>query len=467
MLQLHCRALPELGKADTLPWLQCRAVSRRGSQAVLFALRSGQARGAGQQLDLPTVRVREIPAGGRTIHVPAHHGRVRGHWRFHRETSHPGHMAEMPCSAGKYSSAFLCLTCPADRFQSLPGALSCSDCDPGKYTNGANGSTVCAVCEAGKEMSGDIGARVCVDCGAGQVSTSAGANCTACGAGKYANSDKTECVLCPKGKFSSTIGAFATDHSTCQNCSAGRYSLATGVSDVSGCTNCSAGKYGTVAGSTDDSSCKNCGSGRFQTHEGSTRCQKCDPGRNASPKRLPAFCAAGKRLWRSKDASLTAQMVGFSGAEQETIRVQRVQRSWSQRWAIFVGSARCLSCVPGKFGRGCRDCPEGLLSATRGANELHRVSRRHHDEWTKRLAPSARGAISADSAPTARARNATRDALPTPEAAPSAPSASPAKLPILRARRARIRLGLRRRIALSASISTTERTSRSGAAKHV
>ena len=81
--------------------------------------------------------------------------------------------------------------------------------------------------------------------------------------------------------------------------------------------------------------------------------------------------------------------------------------------------------------------------------------------------PSARGAISADSAPTARARNATRDALPTPEAAPSAPSASPAKLPILRARRAIIRLGLRRRIALSASISTTERTSRSGAAKHV
>ena len=121
-----------------------------------------------------------------------------------------------------------------------------------------------------------------------------------------------------------------------------------------------------------------------------------------------------------------------------------------------VGNAdadKCRNCPTGYFQRqeaqtNCTACPKG--TTTNGRN-----------------GPPSNEVRSADSAPTARARNATRDALPTPEAAPSAPSASPAKLPILRARRAIIRLGLRRRIALSASISTTERTSRSGAAKHV
>ena len=47
----------------------------------------------------------------------------------------PGHMAEIPCSAGKYFNAFTCVDCPVDTFTASPGALSCEDCDPGKYTD--------------------------------------------------------------------------------------------------------------------------------------------------------------------------------------------------------------------------------------------------------------------------------------------------------------------------------------------
>ena len=182
----------------------------------------------------------------------------------------------------------------------------------------------------------------------------------------------------------------------------GRYSLATGVSDVSGCTNCSAGKYGTVAGSSDSSSCQNCGSGRFQAHEGSTRCQTCDPGRSAVNGRSALLVLRG---WKaSGDRRMPRLPKWLVSAAAGAIRVQRV-RSWSQRGerqrALLVlrggkasggrrmprlpkrlvsvgpgatrvqrvrsgrsavnGSARCLSCVPGKFGRGCRDCPTGYF----------------------------------------------------------------------------------------------------------
>ena len=81
-------------------------------------------------------------------------------------------MAEVQCSAGKYFSAFTCLECPVDTFTSSPGALSCEDCELGKYTDGRNSSTVCGVCNAGEEMTGEIGSRECAQCDSGKFSTS-------------------------------------------------------------------------------------------------------------------------------------------------------------------------------------------------------------------------------------------------------------------------------------------------------
>ena len=69
-----------------------------------------------QQLDLPSGEQGKFqPAVGKC--VPAHHERARGHWRPTKNASHPGHMAEILCSAGTYSSAFVCRR-PADRFSS-------------------------------------------------------------------------------------------------------------------------------------------------------------------------------------------------------------------------------------------------------------------------------------------------------------------------------------------------------------
>ena len=144
--------------------------------------------------------------------------------------SHPGHMAEVPCSAGKYFSAFTCLACRTDTFTSSAGEMSCEDCDPGTYTDLENGSTVCRVCDAGKEMTGELGSRECLGCDPGKISVF-GENCTDCGRGSYANSGKTACVLCEKGTWSSALGA--NDITTCRNCSLGRYSSATGSSEES------------------------------------------------------------------------------------------------------------------------------------------------------------------------------------------------------------------------------------------
>ena len=105
----------------------------------------------------------------------------------------------------KYFSAFMCVDCAVDTFTASPGALSCENCELGKYTDGRNSSTVCGVCNAGDEMTGEIGSRECLGCDAGKISASGG-NCTDCGRGSYANEDKTVCVVCEKGRWSSTVG---------------------------------------------------------------------------------------------------------------------------------------------------------------------------------------------------------------------------------------------------------------------
>ena len=79
-----------------------------------------------------------------------------GHEGIGGDTSllNPGHMAQVSCPAGKYSSTYTCLVCPVDTYTSFAGSTSCEECQPGTYTNGENSSTVCAVCNAGEEMSG-------------------------------------------------------------------------------------------------------------------------------------------------------------------------------------------------------------------------------------------------------------------------------------------------------------------------
>eukprot|EP00946_MAST-07B_sp_MAST-7B-sp1_P001734 g1734.t1 len=156
--------------------------------------------------------------------------------------SHPGHMAMVPCPAGKYSSAFACADCPADRFTSAPGETSCKECGDGTLTRGENGSAACKVCPGGRQASGQPGSR--------------------------------ECAPCEKGTWSSTVGANGS--SACRKCPAGTYSSAKGVADPSGCNPCSAGRFSSVDGAT--GACTQCPGGFFQNETAATTCARTPSG---------------------------------------------------------------------------------------------------------------------------------------------------------------------------------------------
>jgi hypothetical protein len=264
--------------------------------------------------------------------------------------SHPGHMAEVPCSAGKYFSAFTCLACRTDTFTSLAGKMSCEDCDPGTYTDLENGSTVCRVCDAGKEMTGELGSRECLGCDPGKISVF-GENCTDCGRGSYANSGKTACVLCEKGTWSSALGA--NDTTTCRNCSLGRYSSATGVSEESGCNACPPGKYSNGIGNDNTDACKVCASDTFSAGLNATSCEFCPSGYHTSEGRT--ICDACPAGW---------QMTGELGSRECAHCVPG---------KISASGGNCTNCTGGSYANQlktvCVLCPKGTWSADVGAND--------------------------------------------------------------------------------------------------
>ena len=205
-------------------------------------------------------------------------------------------------------------------------------------------------------------------------------------------------------------------------------------------------KIRTVAGSSDDSSCKNCSGGRFQTNEGSTRCQKSDPGRSGERQRALLVL----RGWKaSGDEGCLDRPSGWFQSDQEQPECKECDPV-----AAVNGGALPLLCTR-KVGRGCRDCPR--LPASR----------------RKRTAPCLKGTTTNGRTVRPSARLIRRQHRVRNDADAGRRSGQhrvrrvpPAKLLIRRARRARTRLGLRRRIALSTS-TDDKRTSRSGAAKLV
>ena len=214
---------------------------------------------------------------------------------------------------GQTSSAVECNNkCRAGKWSDQTGLLSdadCTSCIAGRYSISGEAQTsieVCLACAAGRySVSGEAQTSidVCLACAAGRYSTvgegqissdvecnnkcSVGkwsnqtgllsdANCTSCIAGRYSISGEAKtsievCLACAAGRYS-VSGEAKTSIEVCLACAAGRYStIGEGqTSSAVECNNnCSAGKWSTATGITSDSACNGeCGSGKWSSEVG-------------------------------------------------------------------------------------------------------------------------------------------------------------------------------------------------------
>jgi hypothetical protein len=88
-----------------------------------------------------------------------------------------------------------------------------------------------------------------------------------CLVGFFLNSSN-QCSRCPSGKYSDKL----SDHTFCQNCSAGSYN------NESGLTFCSTCPIGTYSSSSGRSTCLLCAPGAYTSNAGAAECQPCPDG---------------------------------------------------------------------------------------------------------------------------------------------------------------------------------------------
>jgi hypothetical protein len=140
-------------------------------------------------------------------------------------------------------------------------AVSDCRCNPG-YT-GPDGST-CSACMAGTYKT-SAGSAVCLDCENGKYSHFSATECTQCGTGNFSNNGAPLCMPCDAGKYT-------TNHVTCLDCVAGKYSI------LSACVVCDNGKYSTAPKGSifvGSSACYDCAAGKYLSYKGASTEQSC------------------------------------------------------------------------------------------------------------------------------------------------------------------------------------------------
>lgn len=183
------------------------------------------------------------------------------------------------CPAGKYLGqsplgVTLCLEC-ARGFFSLPGAVVCSPCPSGTYTD-LGGSAQCTPCPAGYTSvpASASCSPIPFSCPAGSYCPSTSTTPLPCPTGSFSLGNVTMCSLCPAGSVSAPAPAGAAGAVSCAPCVPGTASPTTGSSELS-CPACPLGTYAAAAGAV---MCTPCPAG--------SKCMR--------PSLLPEPCAAGK-----------------------------------------------------------------------------------------------------------------------------------------------------------------------------
>ena len=210
------------------------------------------------------------------------------------------------------------------------------------------GSFSCTQCDAGKYILADCTASspssTCGACSAGTYSVSSGLTaCSSCPVGKFSTilqaTSSSVCQNCSKGNFSSNLGA-----SVCQTCPAGKYTDNTGLT---ACADCAAGTYSNVSQATSSSTCQPCSPGTFSV-AGRSSCSLCSTGSfsNVSGASSCASCPSGSFV---QSAGASVCQVCSAGA-------------------YAPNSTACINCDSGTFsstsGRTvCQSCPANTYSA--------------------------------------------------------------------------------------------------------
>ena len=323
-----------------------------------------------------------------------------------------GRSAKVPCGVdGRYSAA---------------GALACSTCSPGSYTDGGTGSTrtSCTTCPAGFECPGGSAKD---QCPCGQFSSAGAATCTvSCPDGRYGvtSDGAATCAVCPPGsrcydgyKFACSAGSFQdeagkqncklcdTAHfgsmrnqtlSTCSGLCPVDFFCPSGTKDPIACptgTYCGAGFAvpavrlpclpGTFEANASDPSparCQPCSPGSFSSATNAAACEPC-PSSTFQPAAgkgfcLPhAVCAKGERMVSLPsaiaDRTCTPCAAGTISATTNAEKCEACPDGTFQTEAAQASCTRHSSCVKGErvvsppsatADRGCAPCEAGRFS---------------------------------------------------------------------------------------------------------
>ena len=134
-----------------------------------------------------------------------------------------------------YTQINSCITCPRNTISPLNGAINCSICAKGKFSNDR---IECVACSSGYYRKDYIAHSNCTKCAVGRYQPNEKqSDCLDCKEGEYQNEEaKQFCLLCNPGKYTSSVSS-----SECYACQQGRYQP--GVGNV-GCMNITAGYEG-------------------------------------------------------------------------------------------------------------------------------------------------------------------------------------------------------------------------------
>ena len=124
-----------------------------------------------------------------------------------------------------YTQRKSCLKCSRDAISPLSGAINCSTCAPGKFSNDRK---ECVACSSGYYQKDHIAHSNCTKCAVGRHQPNDGqVNCIDCKEGDYQNEEaKQFCIHCSPGKYASS-----NSNSECFACEHGRYQPGVGKTD--------------------------------------------------------------------------------------------------------------------------------------------------------------------------------------------------------------------------------------------
>ena len=285
----------------------------------------------------------------------------------------PGFFAEASAASN------VCTACPPGR-STFFGSKSPFDCNcvPGTAED-ANG--FCQPCAAGKYKD-DLALTTCLECPAGKFGLASGSDtsdvCTECDSGTYqANSGSSSCTACPLGTFSADPGA-SSESSGCFFCPIGQYQLpaASGSTTTCGdCPVCGVGRFRDGCRGRSVGKCTMCAPGTFKDTIGSETCTECRENQNSQ-----------KGSVRVNNCTCNAGFVGIGGASECIACPVDMYKSTS-------GTSPCLECPKfttspsasvdllqckcilgyyGAEGKQCLPCDQGFFTDKLGSRECMR-----------------------------------------------------------------------------------------------